>query len=145
MKVLLKNCLSLLPVTFLLMACQGSEPTAKEIASSPEKAVISQQESAMSNKLTKQQLRPMLKWQHGTVKYLTMEGGFYGIITDDGKRLLPMGLAPEYRQHGAKVKVQGELIKDMMTIQQWGTPFKVVAIELLSPGAKHPPSNEAER
>ncbi|WDE11548.1 hypothetical protein [Thalassomonas haliotis] len=145
MKLVLKNCLSFLPMTLLLMACQGSGPAATEMASSPATATTSEQGANMSNKLTKQERRPALKWQQGTVKYLTMEGGFYGIVTDEGKKLLPMGLPSKYRQHGAKVKVRGELIKDMMTIQQWGTPFKITEVELLAPGLKHPPSGQAER
>ncbi|WP_281559366.1 hypothetical protein [Thalassomonas sp. RHCl1] len=138
MKLALKNGLSLVPMAFFLMACQ-SEPASTEMTSSPAAAVTSEQGANMSNKLTKQERRPVLKWQQGTVKYLTMEGGFYGIVTDEGKKLLPMGLAPEYRQHGAIVKVKGELIKNMMTIQQWGTPFKITEIELIAPGLKHPP------
>ncbi|WDE05681.1 hypothetical protein SG34_001690 [Thalassomonas viridans] len=144
MRFALKNGLCLLPVTLLLMACQTSEPAPAEMASSSGKVAASKQGGNVSNKLIKQERRPVQEWQHGTVKYLTMEGGFYGIVTDEGKKLLPMGLAAEYRQHGAKVRVKGELIKDMMTIQQWGTPFKITEIELLAPGLKHPPG-QAER
>ena len=131
-------------MTLLLVACQGSEPAPAEMASSSAGVAVGEQGGNVSNKLTKQERRPVQKWQQGTVKYLTMEGGFYGIVTDEGKKLLPMGLAPEYRQHGAIVKVKGELIKDMMTIQQWGTPFKITEIELIAPGQKHPPG-QADR
>ena len=144
MNVSLKNTLGLLPATILLVACQGPGPDSTGLASA-DKVATSKQEVIMSGKITKKEVTPVLKWQLGTVKYMDMEGGFYGIVTDDGRRLLTMGLPTEYRQHGAKVKVQGKLLKDVMTIQQWGTPFKISAIELLAPGLKHPPSSAVER
>ncbi len=74
------------------------------------------------------------QWQQATIQYMELEGGFFGLITDKGEKLLPMNLATEYRQVGAIVKVQGQLLTDMMTIQQWGTPFKITKIELIKAG-----------
>jgi hypothetical protein len=74
-------------------------------------------------------------WQRGRVQFLNLEGGFYGIITDSGKKLLPMNMAKEFAQNGAIVRIKGK-IKDVMTIQQWGTPFTITDIELIKPGNK---------
>lgn len=74
-------------------------------------------------------------WHQGTVQFLNLEGGFYGIITDSGKRLLPMNLAKEFRQNGAIIRVKGK-VKNVLTIQQWGTPFEISDIELVKPGNK---------
>lgn len=74
------------------------------------------------------------KWQSATITYMDFEGGFFGLITDDGEKLLPMNLDVQYRQEGAIVKIQGHTINDMMTIQQWGTPFKITKIELIKAG-----------
>ncbi|MEW6984369.1 hypothetical protein AAD001_17075 [Colwelliaceae bacterium 6471] len=85
---------------------------------------------------------PELNWQQGTIRYLNLEGGFYGIITEDGSKLLPMNLKSEYRLDGAVVKVKGQLQKDVLTIQQWGTPFKITEIELLKSGSSVPASDQ---
>jgi len=73
-------------------------------------------------------------WQEVTVNHYDFEGGFYGLVTNTGDKLLPMNLAKEYQLPGTVLKVQGELIKDMMTIQQWGQPFKITHVELITLG-----------
>lgn len=65
----------------------------------------------------------------GTVTYIDLEGGFYGIVADDGGHYLPLDLDEAFRQDGLKVRFTLEPAKDVMTIQQWGTPVKVVSIE----------------
>jgi hypothetical protein len=74
-------------------------------------------------------------WQRGRVQFLNLEGGFYGIIIDSGKKLLPMNMTKEFAQNWAIVRVKGK-VKDVMTIQQWGTPFTITDIELIKPGSK---------
>jgi len=79
-------------------------------------------------------------WQRGRVQFLNLEGGFYGIITDSGQKILPMNMAKEFAQNGAIVRIKGK-VKDVMTIQQWGTPFTITEIELITPGNQ---TNEGE-
>jgi hypothetical protein len=74
------------------------------------------------------------QWQMGTLTFLNFEGGFFGLVTDQGNKLLPMNLPKKFQQHKAKVKFKGEIQKGMFTIQQWGTPFKISAIELIELG-----------
>lgn len=76
-----------------------------------------------------------------TIKYMNLEGGFFGLITKEGKHWLPMNLKKEFHQDGAVIKVQGHEIKGMMTIQQWGTPFSITHIELISAGRKNVGNN----
>ena len=73
-------------------------------------------------------------WQQVTVKYYDFEGGFYGLTTKAGDKLLPMNLAKKYQLPGTVLKVKGQIIKDMMTIQQWGQPFKITVTELIKLG-----------
>ncbi|MCJ8295720.1 MAG: hypothetical protein MJK15_15055 [Colwellia sp.] len=75
-------------------------------------------------------------WQQVTVKYLNFEGGFYGLVSSKGEKFLPMNLDKEYQLEGTQLKVKGLLIKDMMTIQQWGEPFKITDVELIKLGKK---------
>ncbi|SFD04404.1 hypothetical protein [Pseudoalteromonas denitrificans] len=69
----------------------------------------------------------------GEIKYMPFEGGFYGIITESNLKLLPIKLLSQYKQDGAIVAFSGRYIKDIKTIQQWGSPFLIEEIKLLSP------------
>ncbi|MFT6919601.1 MAG: hypothetical protein ACJA2G_002237 [Cognaticolwellia sp.] len=154
-----KNFLSLLAITLLLSAC-GSSSTDKDEAKTDkanEKIAQTGQENntqqaettfveaqVNTHKVltghdmedTPDQLKDEFNgWQRGRVQFLNLEGGFYGIITDSGKKLLPMNMAKEFAQNGAIVRVKGK-VKDVMTIQQWGTPFTITDIELIKSGNK---------
>ena len=76
-----------------------------------------------------------------TVRYMNLEGGFFGVISKDGKRWLPLNLKKEFQQDGAVIKVTGSAVNGMMTIQQWGTPFSITHIELIKAGSKGIPKN----
>ncbi|QSZ66324.1 hypothetical protein RJ40_01815 [Methanofollis aquaemaris] len=65
----------------------------------------------------------------GTITYIDLEGGFYGIVADDGARYLPLDLDEAFQQDGLKVRFTLEPAEDVMTIQQWGRPVHVVSIE----------------
>jgi len=64
----------------------------------------------------------------GTVTYIDLEGGFYGIITEDGTRYLPQNLDPAFAQDGLAVRFTLRPV-DVATIQQWGTPVEIISIE----------------
>ncbi|MFB2726757.1 hypothetical protein ACE02H_04745 [Shewanella mangrovisoli] len=57
----------------------------------------------------------------GTVRYMNLEGGFWGIIADDGQKILPKNLPQDYRKDGLRLSFTAQEITGMMTIQQWGT------------------------
>jgi len=150
-----KNLLSTLAVTLLLSACGSG--TAEKAEDNTTKAEQPVQENTIPQEATKLVATPMSKgkavvdekakelkgklkneygdWQRGRVQFLNLEGGFYGIITDSGKKILPMNMAKEFAQNGAIVRIKGK-VKDVMTMQQWGTPFTITDIELITPGNK---------
>lgn len=70
-----------------------------------------------------------LAWQYGKVVYLSFEGGFWGIESNDGKKYLPLNLDKSFKMEGKKIRFQGAIENDVMTIQQWGTPFQLNNIE----------------
>jgi hypothetical protein len=74
-------------------------------------------------------------WQQVTVKHINLEGGFYGLVSENGSKLLPMKLPAKYRVDGTILRVKGEPIDNIATIQQWGTPFKLIDIELIKLGS----------
>ncbi len=73
-------------------------------------------------------------WQQVTVKHYDFEGGFFGLVSNSGEKLLPMNLAKKYKVAGTTLKIRGHIIKDMMTIQQWGTAFELTEVKLIKLG-----------
>jgi inhibitor of cysteine peptidase len=65
----------------------------------------------------------------GTVTYINLEGGFFGIVADDGKEYLPLNLETKYQVDTLRVAFDHEIVKDVATIQQWGTPVNLTSIE----------------
>lgn len=120
-KFLLPLPLSILFSICLLSCSQASHDQlqAKETLKEGNSQVIEKKEQA---------------WQQVTVNYYDFEGGFYGLTSQTGDKLLPMNLAKQYKFQGTVLKVKGELIKDMMTIQQWGEPFRIIDVELIKLG-----------
>ena len=72
---------------------------------------------------------PGLQAFDGTVAYQDLEGGFYGIETTVGERLLPTNLPAAFEEDGLAVHVTGRTIEDLATIQMWGHPFEIASIE----------------
>lgn len=64
----------------------------------------------------------------GQIQYFDLEGGFYGIVTDEGEHYLPLNLADEFKQDGLTVLGTGIVDTDVMTIQMWGQPFQIITI-----------------
>ena len=64
----------------------------------------------------------------GQVTWQDLEGGFFGIITPDGTRYLPMNLAEEYQYDGVMVDITGTDAPDVVTIQMWGKPITILSI-----------------
>lgn len=66
-----------------------------------------------------------------TVKYINLEGGFFGLLTTEGQHWLPVNLKSEFKKNGTVVKIRGHEMKNMMSIQQWGKPFSITHIQLI--------------
>jgi hypothetical protein len=48
----------------------------------------------------------------GNVRYLDLEGGFWGIVGSDGKNYDPVNLNTKYQTDGQLVKVEAEILED---------------------------------
>ncbi|RMF57599.1 MAG: hypothetical protein D6748_10825 [Calditrichaeota bacterium] len=68
-------------------------------------------------------------WEVGTVIYIQLEGGFYGIETTDGQKYLPLNLPKEFRSNGLKVKFIGKPCEDVDMIYMWGIPVEIEKIQ----------------
>lgn len=130
--------ISLLISAVSVSACAEEQVQVVERGSSklPEKHLI-----PPPNELNKGS-KHVQQWHKGTLQFINLEGGFYGFIGDKGERLLPLNLDVKYRQHGAVLNIYGFVDNDIMTIQQWGKPFRVLKVEVIEEGAKQPPAND---
>ncbi len=79
-------------------------------------------------------------WLQVKVIYLDFEGGFYGLVTDSGSKLLPMKLAKEYKVIDTLLKIKGHKVEGIATIQQWGTLYKLTDVELIKLGKRKAPN-----
>jgi hypothetical protein len=65
----------------------------------------------------------------GTIVFVELEGGFYGIIADSGERYFPINLDQPYKVNNLKVRIEGKTRKNVMTTIMWGVPFEILKIE----------------
>jgi len=63
------------------------------------------------------------------VRWIPLEGGFYGLVAEDGRRFLPLNLPEEFEQDGLEVWVRGKP-SDTATIRMWGTPFEIYEMKI---------------
>jgi len=67
---------------------------------------------------------------NGTVVYIELEGGFYGIITEQDKQYNPINLPEAFKQDSLSVYFEGRIREDIVSIQQWGTIIELSSIRL---------------
>lgn len=65
----------------------------------------------------------------GTVTFVNLEGGFYGIVGDSGIRYDPTFLDRDFEQDKLRVKFEGRERADLVNIHQWGTILELTRIE----------------
>jgi len=67
----------------------------------------------------------------GTMTYLSFEGGFYGIIADDGEHYDPINLPSEFEEDGLQVKFKGKIRDDLASFHMWGHLIELIYIKKL--------------
>lgn len=112
-------------IALLIVGCFDNNSAINEANEPSNKELSTPQAEAAAND------EVVLIWHNATVRYFEFEGGFYGLVTEDGQKLLPMNLSEKYQHDGTKVKVQGDLVKDIMSLHQWGELFNINEIEIV--------------
>ena len=69
----------------------------------------------------------------GTVHYVDLEGGFYGIETDDGLHYRPLDLPTRFQKDGIRIRFCGRAVQGVIGIQMWGIPVEVSEVEPVEP------------
>lgn len=66
----------------------------------------------------------------GTVRFLTFEGGFFGIIGDDGERYDPLNLGDEFKVDGLRVEFEASICSDCASFHMWGWIVRIHTMEV---------------
>ncbi len=77
----------------------------------------------------------------GVIRFNDFEGGFYGIVSDDGRRYDPVALEPSFRVPGLRVRFRLKMRQGAVGYHMWGTSVDVLEIEEVS-GSNSGPSRE---
>jgi len=72
----------------------------------------------------------------GTVTFVELEGGFYGIIGDDHEKYDPIHLPVDFQKDGLRVKFTARFRNDMASIHMWGKIIEIIRIEDASTGIR---------
>jgi len=68
----------------------------------------------------------------GTVEYIGLEGGFYGIVGDDGDGYDPSGSLPqEFAVDGLRVSFSVRICEDCASFHMWGYVVEIISISQL--------------
>jgi hypothetical protein len=65
----------------------------------------------------------------GTVIFVGIEGGFYGITTGKDGHWDPINLPSGFEQDGLKVKFRAKLRNDLLSFHMWGRIIELISIE----------------
>lgn len=65
----------------------------------------------------------------GIVSYIDLEGGFYGIITDEGVHHNPANLHVDFRVDGLRISYIYKTLQNVASIQMWGTSIEILEIQ----------------
>ncbi|MEN6611621.1 MAG: hypothetical protein ABFC24_12330 [Methanoregulaceae archaeon] len=65
----------------------------------------------------------------GTIRYISIEGGFYGFYPDSGGHYDPNNLPENFRVDGMRVMIEAITHDDQMTYHMWGIPLEITRIE----------------
>ena len=66
----------------------------------------------------------------GEVRWISLEGGFFGLVAEDGRKFFPLNLPQEFKKEGLKIRVKGNIKKGIATVQMWGAPFEIREIDI---------------
>jgi inhibitor of cysteine peptidase len=67
----------------------------------------------------------------GTIKYISLEGGFYGIIGDDAQHYDPINLAKEFQVDGKRIVFKYKVRTDLASFHMWGMIIEILDIQEL--------------
>lgn len=68
----------------------------------------------------------------GKSRYISLEGGFWAIESEDGRKFTPINMPEQLKTNGATVRVQAQLLKGAASVSMWGDAIRIISFETLS-------------
>jgi len=65
----------------------------------------------------------------GTVRYIPIEGGFYGIEGDDAVNYDPVNLPHEFQKEGLRIEFVYREGDDLITFHMWGKVIEILSVK----------------
>ena len=65
----------------------------------------------------------------GNVKYILVEGAFYGIVADNGAHYDPINLPSEFKKDGMRVTFAASKVEGAQSTRMWGQIVKITWIK----------------
>ena len=62
----------------------------------------------------------------GTIIYQDLEGGFFGLVADDGAKYDPLNLDEAFKHDSLRVRFRALRRTGVMTIRMWGQPVEIL-------------------
>ncbi len=118
LNIMRMSCCLFLTISWLF-GCHSTETTQEQLSAKPDRAQKPQQIS---------------DYMMATVKYIPLEGGFYGLMTEDNQKLLASNLDKKYFSEGTVLRFRIQPVEGIMTIQQWGKSVKISDVTLIKKG-----------
>lgn len=115
----------------ILWGCQSADQGVVKQATSTARVVRE------SNKTQGEVTSPVDTWYRARVSYINLEGGFFGLITENGRKYLPLNLDSAFKQDGMVVAIKLQVQRNTRTIFQWGQPIVINDIKLLKQASKN--------
>jgi hypothetical protein len=100
---------SLLPLLWLLSACHTAP--------------------ALGDGHLEREKEPAVITIRGEVTFINLEGGFFGLVDEEGHRYDPAKLPPEFAVDGLPVQVRGRTLPMAVGFHMWGTRIEIISIE----------------
>jgi len=113
-------------LVILLVICSSAACTQKEAAKDANKPLKDKKPAEET------------KMETGVVKFINLEGGFYGIVGDTGQKYDPSNLPDKFKKDGMKVRFTAKEKKGAVSFRMWGKIVELTKIEEAGKGKSMP-------
>jgi hypothetical protein len=118
-----------MPMLLLLVACAGAPEPESTGPGAPTPDSATSQASPPESPTMNPDSQAIIRAK-GRIVYQDLEGGFWGIEADDGRKFDPITLDEEFHKDGLRVVFEALPDNDRMSTRMWGTLVVVQKIEL---------------
>jgi len=67
----------------------------------------------------------------GEIQHIDLEGGFYGIVSDDDEHYDPINLPDDFKEDGLLVSFKLAVLENQVSYHMWGEVVRIINIEKL--------------